>query len=468
MTIYEFIEKNREKMISDVVDFVNIPSVYCPEESTGDMPFGQNVAKGLNWVLDKAKSMGMAARNIDGYAGEISVGKGDFIVGILAHEDVVPAGEDWSTNPFDAVIKDNKIYGRGTGDDKGPLISSLYVMKYLVEENKIPDGVMVRMIVGTDEEEEWRGIDYYTSHVDILPDYSIVPDGYFPLIYCEKGLIDFDLHFALEEDKNAEIIIKELTGGSGRNIVAGKAFCTLECRKGNAETVVKTLEATKGVSTAVNGTTIEITVQGRSTHAMSPEKGENAISLLMESLGTLKQTLSYGKLVDTYNRYIGMDYHGEKFGCGFEDQLSGKLTLNIGVIKVQGEEVILESNLRYPASMEVEDVKTAMNKTIDSAGFVYGEKAYLPPVYTEPDSEFVKVLMEAYQRVTGDKENQAFAIGGATYARAIPNAVAFGPLFPYEDELAHEANEYLDIDSLEKMTVIYADALEGLMKMKGE
>lgn len=467
MAIHKFIEKNREKMISDIVDFVNIPSLYCAEETTKDMPFGKNISKGLDWVLDKAESMGMTVRNIDGYAGEISVGNGNFIVGILAHEDVVAAGEDWDTNPFNAVVKDNKIYGRGTGDDKGPLISTLYVMKYLMEEKKIPEGAMVRMIIGTDEEEEWRGIDYYTSHVDILPDYSIVPDGYFPLIFCEKGLIDFDLCLPLQVDSSADIIVKELYGGSGRNIVAGKAFCALECKEGDVAAIAKTLEETKGISIVVDNTTIKATAQGRSTHAMSPEKGENAISLLMEVLENLNYSLSYGKLIKTYNEYIGMDYNGEKFGCGFEDELSGKLTLNIGIIKVQDNDVILESNLRYPASMDVDEVRAAMDVTLEKAGFAYSLKAYLPPVYTEPDSDFVGVLMDAYQRVTGDTENKAFAIGGATYARAIPNAVAFGPLFPYEEELAHEANEYLDIDSLEKMTVIYTAALEGLMKMKG-
>lgn len=468
MTIHEFIEKNCEEMISDIVDFVNIPSLYCPDEATENMPFGKNISVGLNWILEKAKSMGMTVRNIDGYAGEISIGDGNFIVGILAHEDVVPAGEDWETDPFDAIVKDNKIYGRGTGDDKGPLISTLYVMKYLLEENKIPQGVMIRMIIGTDEEEEWRGIDYYTSHVDILPDYSIVPDGYFPLIYCEKGLIDFDLRLPLQVDGDAEIIVKELYGGSGRNIVAGKAFCSLECRKGDPLVIAKTLEATKGISTAVDGREVKVTVQGRSTHAMSPEKGENAISILIDALEKLNYSLSYGKLIETYNNYIGLDYNGEKFGCGFEDELSGKLTLNIGIIKVTGQDAVLESNLRYPASMNFDEVKAAMDKTIEKAGFAYEQKSYLPPVYTEPDSDFVGVLMDAYQRVTGDTENKAFAIGGATYARAIPNAVAFGPLFPYEEELAHEANEYLDIDSLEKMTVIYAAALEGLMGMKGE
>ena len=465
MTIHEFIEENRAAMVSDIIDLVNIPTVYSEDADSGQ-PFGKEVDRGLKWILDRAEVMGMETKDFDGYAGEITAGDGPFMIGVLAHEDVVPAGEGWETDPFDAVVKDGAIYGRGTGDDKGPLISSLYAMKYLMDEGKIPAGTCLRMIVGTNEEEGWGGINYYKSQAEKLPDYSIVPDGYFPLIYCEKGLVDFDLKISLLDDKSAEVKVDGLYGGSGRNVVAGKAGCDLNCPPNRAEEIAAALNTFEGVTTTRNGSVIEVTAQGKSTHAMSPEKGLNAISVLMKSLASIDCTLSLGDLVDKYNRYIGMDYNAEKFGCGFEDQLSGKTTFNIGVLRYEENTAVLEANLRYPASLPKETIKQAVEKTCDEAGFVYAEKDYLPPVYTEPDSDFVGKLMEVYRRVTRDEENEAFTIGGATYARAIPNAVAFGPLFPYEEELAHEANEFLSIDSLEKMTWIFAEGLEALLGMK--
>lgn len=465
MTIREFIEKNRGAMVSDIIDLVNIPTIYSEDGGEG-RPFGREVERGLQWILDRAAEMGMKTRNYDGYAAEITIGEGPLMIGILAHEDVVPAGEGWETEPFDAIVKDGAIYGRGTGDDKGPLISSLYAMKYLMDEGKIPEGACLRLIVGTNEEESWGGINYYKSQADKLPDYSIVPDGYFPLIYCEKGLIDFDLRESLFDDESADIRLRELHGGSGRNIVAGKADCTLECRTVSASLIAARLNAFDGITAKHDGDMVVVTARGKSTHAMSPEKGVNAISRLMEALARIEGTLSIGDFIGKYNRYIGSDYHGERFGCQFEDELSGRTTFNIGTLRCENGEIVLEANLRYPASMEKETVINAIDRTCRQSGFVFEEKDYLPPVYTRPDSDFVQRLMEVYQRVTGDTEHDAFAIGGATYARAIPNAVAFGPLFPYEEELAHEANEFLSIDSLEKMTEIFAEGLAALLGMK--
>lgn len=464
MTIHEFIERNREAMIADVAELINIPTVFS-EDGGSNQPFGKEVDRGLRWILQRAEDLGMKTRNFDGYAGEITIGDGPFMIGVLAHEDVVPAGEGWDTDPFDSVVKEGKIYGRGSGDDKGPLISSLYAMKYLMDEGRIPARTSLRLIVGTNEEESWGGINYYTSHVERLPDYSIVPDGYFPLIFCEKGLVDFDMNISLFDDKEADIRVVGLYGGSGRNVVAGKAGCVLQCHNADPTEIAAELNEFEGITAEYADDEIIVIAQGKSTHAMSPEKGLNAISLLMLGLSRIKCTLSIDDFVEKYNRYIGMDWSAEKFGCGFEDQLSGKTTFNIGVLRCEDGDVVLEANLRYPASMEKETVVGAIEMTCSRAGFFYKEKDFLPPVYTEPDSDFVVKLMEVYRKVTGDQEHEAFAIGGATYARAIPKAVAFGPLFPYEEELAHEANEFLAIDSLEKMTWIFAEGLEALLGM---
>lgn len=466
MEFKEFIDIHENSMVKDIVDFVNIPTVFCENESGEGQPFGKDVDRGLKWILKKAESMGMKVRDYNGYAGEITVGDGNLMIGILAHEDVVPAGEGWDTEPFDAVVKDGKIYGRGTSDDKGPLISSLYAMKYLRDEGKIPEGTCLRMIVGTNEEEAWGGINYYTEHADRLPDYSIVPDGYFPLIFCEKGLFDLNFRIPVNCDESADVVITSISGGSGRNIVPGKAQCTLLCRKIPAEALADKLNHIDGISALCENDKVEVTSQGKSTHAMAPEKGINAISRLMSALGSLECSLSMDEFIKKYNKYIGLTYNGEGFDCTFEDELSGKLTFNVGVIKWEDDEILLESNIRYPASMAREAMEEALDTACQRAGFTWQMKEYLPPVYTKPDSPFVSRLMNVYRKITGDSEHEAFAIGGATYARAIPNAVAFGPLFPYEEELAHEANEFLDIESLKKMTYIYGEALEELLHIE--
>ncbi|MGF6376988.1 succinyl-diaminopimelate desuccinylase [Clostridiales Family XIII bacterium PM5-7] len=468
MSMKTFFHEQKENMINDIVALVNIPSVFNEQDTREKQPFGSDVAKALDWILEKAESMGMQTKNIDGYAGEITIGTGPLMIGILVHEDVVPAGEGWNSEPFNAHVEHNRIYGRGTGDDKGPLISSLYAMKYLMDNDRIPHDACLRMIIGTNEEETWGGINYYKEKVSRLPDYSIVPDGYFPLVFCEKGLLDLNFKFPINQNENGTMMVETIVGGSGRNVVPGKASCTIFCNTDKEKGKVLNLVNGIGLSVEAEGDLFTVTAEGKSTHAMSPEKGSNAISSLIAALEKLDLDGDIGTFVANYMKYIGMDYNGGDFGCGFEDELSGKLTFNIGTINMTAKEIVLEANLRYPASMGKEEVMDALRKTSNLAGFTMEEIDYLPPVYTKPDSDFVNILMEAYQKNTGDQVNGAFAIGGATYARAIPNAVAFGPLFPYEEELAHEANEYLEIDSLEKMTMIYIDALEGLMQLKGE
>ena len=466
MNVREFVENNMQNMIDDIKEFVAIPSVFDPETATAEKPFGEEVNRGLEWILAKAESMGFEVKNIDGYAGEITAGNGDFMIGILAHEDVVAGGDDWNTPAFEAVVKDNLLYGRGTADDKGPLISSLYAMKYLRDEGKIPEGACLRMIVGANEEEDWGCINYYVEHVDKLPDYSIVPDGYFPLIFCEKGLLDFDVSMqvgGLEED--AELVVKKLHGGAAKNVVAGKVYATLGCGNMKEKKLAAKLNTYEGIEATPGVGEVEIVVQGKTAHAMAPEKGVNAISVFVKLLNDLPWTTSIDPFVEAYSEYIGMGYNGKEMGIGYEDELSGILTQNVGIIRLEDDVITLECNIRYPASLEKEATIAAIRDAWEKAGFAFVERAYLPPVYTKPDSPFVQKLMGVYQDITGDKESEAMAIGGATYARGIPNAVAFGPLFPYEEELAHEANEYLDLASLDKMTEIYVRALDELLNM---
>ncbi|MEG2785410.1 MAG: dipeptidase PepV [Anaerovoracaceae bacterium] len=461
--IKTFIDNNKDNMIQDVIELINIPTVFDKNPCQGG-PFGQNVKIGLEKVLKMAEDMGMEAKNIDGYAGEITIGKGDYVVGILGHIDVVEGGEDWLTDPFVGEVKDNKIYGRGSTDDKGPIISCLYAMKYLLDNDKIPDKASIRMIVGTNEEEDWKGIEYYVENTKILPNVSIVPDGYFPLIFCEKGLIDFDMRKPIKVNNDAPVKILELKGGTGRNIVAAKASCKIETTEALANKIFARLRKQDNIKADLQGNIVQVVAEGKATHAMSPEKGINGISIIMKALGEIEEPFSHEELIDTYNRYIGMTYNGENFGCDFSDEVSGRLTMNVGVVRFEGDMAVLESNLRYPASMELDTVMAAMNKTMEEAGLEYVEKSYIKPICIDKDSDLVKKLMTSYRKTTGDMEHEPFAIGGATYARAIPNAVAFGPLFPDEEELAHEANEFLAIDSLVKMTEIYGDCLELLMK----
>ncbi|WP_324822148.1 Sapep family Mn(2+)-dependent dipeptidase [Sinanaerobacter sp. ZZT-01] len=463
----DFLTNERNCMIYDLIELINIPSIFSEKAEPG-RPFGKFVGLALEKVMALAESMNMNTKNLNGYAGEITIGDGEYMVGILGHIDVVEAGEGWTSEPFHAFVDEGKIYGRGSSDDKGPIISCLYAMKYLKENNLIPKGTSLRMILGTDEEELWRGIQYYTAHADRLPDCSIVPDGYFPVVFCEKGLLDFNLDFHIKECES-EASLVEFRGGAGRNVVPSDAVCNIQfCNEKTVRDVFRKIPKTENIKVAVTGTQMTITSKGKACHAMAPDEGENAISRLIGVLSLFDVKSDFADFAVRYNKYIGMDYNGGLFGLGFHDEMSGKLTFNIGKITFDKGKVHLEGNLRHPASMRKEEITDVMKDTGDKSNFEYEEYDYLAPVFIEEKSPVFEALMSSYQRITGDVTTNPLAIGGATYARAIPGAVAFGALFPHEEEMAHKANEFLSIDSYMKMTEIYADALENLLKIKGE
>lgn len=467
----EFIKKNADMLLKDLMELIEIPSVRGA--AAKQAPFGKEVSRGLNYVLQLAENNHLQRKHYDGYMGEViakhpDTADADTIIGILCHVDVVAGGEGWNSPPFKATIAEGNLYGRGAMDDKAPIISCLYALKYLQEQKAIPPGIEIRLIIGTDEESNWEDIQYYLDHVSQLPNLSFVPDANFPLILCEKGLLDFDLSCSCQKLDAAPLQLCALDGGTARNVVPAKATCKLTVDPGqiNTKELLVRITSYDGISADLNCETnlLSITASGKSTHCMSPEKGISAISRLMHLLFDLGDQISHKEFFETYQKQIGSGYNGEKMGMDFADAVSGKLTFNIGQLSFSNGTFHMVSNIRYPASMPYEKVQDALTAFINRSGFLYREVDHLPAICHDSSAPLIHSLLDAYAQVTGDHENKGFAIGGATYARALPNAVAFGPLFPDEEELAHEPNECIKLDSLWKMTEIYITAIENLIK----
>ena len=87
-----------------------------------------------------------------------------------------------------------------------------------------------------------------------------------------------------------------------------------------------------------------------------------------------------------------------------------------------------------------------------------------PPHHVPAESELVRNLLAAYDEETGLK-GEPMSTGGGTYAKVLKQGVAFGALFPDEEDLAHQANEYEEIDRLMLAMKIYANAL---IRLAGE
>lgn len=466
MKLESLIKEYRDEIIKSTQEIIKIKSVE--EEGKPGAPFGDGPAEALNYALKLSESLGFQTENFDGYAGHADLGTGDETVGILVHLDIVPEGDGWTYPPYGGEIHDGKLYGRGTIDDKGPAIAALYAMK-AIKESGLPIKKKIRIIFGTNEETGWGGVDYYFDKVK-APDMAFTPDADFPVIHGEKGVLVFDLCKTFKDTTKRSIKIKSINGGNRPNMVPDLCTATLELNEDIKDSFIdafnKYVEKNGyDISMEDNGSEVVLKSVGVSAHGSLPHSGQNAISQLIGLFNEIEENDSEAlEFLRNYNDLIGMEYYGQSIGCGFEDDISGKLIFNVGIIEMNETEAKAVVNVRYPISNTAKDVYDGVKKAVGGTGIEVQEGADMAPIYVPEDNELVQTLMKVYREVTGDIESKPITIGGGTYARAMKNAVAFGPLFPGQEEVAHQKDEFIGIEDLMKCTEIFAKALYELAK----
>lgn len=472
MDYIKIIEENRELQIKTLQDLVSVKSVQSSPVTTAEgefLPFGQGVQDAFACLLKKAEELGFKTKNIDNYGGHIDFGPDGQeaeTVAVLGHLDVVPEGGGWTFDPYSGAVEDGYIYGRGTQDDKGPVVAALFAMKALKDAGYVPSK-RVRLILGLDEETGWKGMDYYFQK-EPKPDFGFTPDGDFPVINGEKGNVTYEIAKKLPKSQGG-LNLRSLSGGSAANMVAEKARAVVNAEDTQVYQQIKELAAAYREETGYRvqtrgvGKSLEITAEGRSAHGATPEAGLSAISIIMEFLGKLNfSNDEVNVFLDFYNSCIGFDCGGQGLGCGFSDPASGALTLNAGLIKADLEAVTLTINIRYPVSCTEEQVHEAIRPFVDQydMGIIRGRRQN--PIYMEPDSPLIRTLVDVYREHTGDITSQPMVIGGGTYAKAAENVVAFGALFPGDEDRMHQKDERLSVERFMQMTRIYADTLYRL------
>lgn len=465
MSLTKFIEQMQSEIIEQTKNLIAIPSIE--KEKDGDMPFGAEVQASLEFVLNLCDSLGFKTKNVDNYAGFAEIGEGEDLIGILVHLDVVPAGDlsKWKYPPYEPTIVDGKLYGRGTIDDKGPAIAAIYALKAILDTGK-PLNKRVRIIFGTNEETGSKGIEYYLQHEEI-PSVGFTPDADFPVIHGEKGIIlfTFEANFSKGPKDNGIEVLK-IKGGHRPNMVPDTAEAHL-VENQPFQHIVETYAKEKNIKIECTEEKdyVKVKVLGKSAHGSTPEEGVNAISHLMILLSLLDlQVGDLSNFIRFYSNHINLEYNGESVGCNFSDDISGKLIFNVGTVDIDQTKGSIGVNIRYPITTQSEEVFDGLEKNLDVSLYNMNQMikikklADVEPIYFEKDSTLVEKLMNVYRKHTSDS-TEAFTIGGGTYARSIPNTVAFGPLFPNRNDSAHQANEHIYIEDLIKSTAIYADAI---------
>ena len=455
MHFQKYIDANMDALIRDLQGCIRIPSLYT-EDNSG-YPYGKPIQECLEYVLDCAKKLGFDTVNFDNQLGWCEYGSGEEMVAVLGHLDVVPEGDGWTVPPYGGVVQDGKIFGRGTMDDKGPTLAALYALK-AIQESGLPLKRRIRILFGLNEETGSADMKYYVAHGGEIPVMGFTPDGEYPIINGEKGLINET--YGCEFTQSGHLYLKKITGGTAHNIVPNYAKAEFRCEAAVAEQIAA-MDA-EGITVAVTDDGIVVEAAGVSAHGGTPWEGVNANGRLVQFLTKLPLEGQLKTAIDFLAEKIGMEWDGTSMGIAMEDEVSGKLTNNFGVLNADEASLEVKLNYRYPVTKTYDLCGPQLMAAFEAAGFRLTAATRKNRLYMAPDSELVQRLMKVYTECTGDVDAQPKSIGGGTYAKMLPNVLAFGPIFPGDEVREHKPDEFMELSRLRDNANILAEAMYAL------
>mgnify|MGYP002517383461 FL=1 len=453
------LEKYYPQMIQTIQNAVRIKTVLDAPVLGG--PFGQGNKDCLAYVLSVAEQLGFRTVNLDGYCGYAEIGEGKELVGIVGHLDVVPEGDGWKYPPYSGALEEGAIWGRGTIDDKGPAIISLYAIKALMDDG-FKFNKRVRVIFGCNEETGSLCMKHYLE-VEEPISYGVSPDSEFPVIFAEKTINSVEIKGESTDGKGAKLV--SLDGGIVINAVPDICTLTVNANGENPSAVAQRIcdaLSKNGIEHeyAIDGDEIRFTVHGKAAHGSVPQLGVNAISYAVAALDGVVDN----DFVRIYNTYISTCVHGEKLGCFAEDEY-GKIAVNVGLCHYENGKFSIKINSRLPFSTDTKTmfngIKSTLKNEVCAKVVLLSESEGFK---IDPDSDMIQVLYNAYREVTGDTESKPVCTPGGTYAREFDNCVAFGPeMKGYGEMIIHQPNERLTLEAMKAIFEIYVKAYADLI-----
>ncbi|MCD7736329.1 MAG: Sapep family Mn(2+)-dependent dipeptidase [Lachnospiraceae bacterium] len=495
-----YIDSKREEMLEDLKLLVRIDSKKGAPES--GKPFGSGPAAVLSAAGDLMRKCGLSVKNYENYVVTGDLTDAPRGLDILAHLDVVPVTQDWTvTDPFEPKVVDGRIYGRGTADDKGPAIAALYALR-AIKELGIPMRKSVRLVLGSDEECGSSDLDYYYGIEQEAP-YTFTPDADFPVINIEKGRLEAEFYAEFGENGrrkeqcasaaehtadgwNATEAqaplprLRSLRSGDKANVVPGRAVLEVEgvpektvravADVVEKETGVRFLIAEtdqarnaladgNGTQTDLDGKLLRIDVCGQAAHASTPQEGKNALTAALRLVSRLPLTKSDGldALCSLERLMPYEDTCGRTLGVCREEEQSGAVTLCFSILDYTPERLSGAFDMRLPIGCTEENTKEPIMRQLGECGIHMKDVPMTKPHYVPGDSDFIKILLESYERYTG-KKGSPLSTGGGTYVHGLERGVAFGCMSPEVDNHMHGDDEFMEIGTLIMSAKIFADA----------
>lgn len=451
-------------MINDLKEIIAVNSVLG--EKKAGAPFGAGPRAALDWFLAKSASYGLKTGEDEGYAGWAEYGEGK-LVAVLAHLDIVPAGQGWATDPFTLTNENGNLYGRGTIDDKGALVAALHALK-AIKDSGINPGGRIRIIAGCNEESGCECMKHYIAHQE-LPEAAFTPDAEFPVISSEKGISHIRLRFAREEELRSSF--SYIRSGERANIVPANAECKIVgeaaarltespasavfTRESIAERLAEDGVELADLSINSDGGLI-IGARGVAAHGSTPEKGDNAARKLFSFLAAAFGSPALHFIAD----YLAPKDAAERLGIAAADEQSGVLTINLGIISFEGRELTATIDVRRPLCMSHDELCRRIKAKLPE-DCKFETLTNEPNLYVEPGSKLISALLGVYEKHFNE-QGRPLRIGGGTYAKTLKNCVAFGPSLEHVDYHMHDADEFIPVELFYKLVDVYKDAMLAL------
>lgn len=449
-TLYDTITAQyHDDLLKHLGEFVAIDSVYDEETVSKENPFGQGVTNALTYIANLAKDDGFEVRNYANKVVEIICGEGKNIT-IMAHADVVPAGTGWDQEPFQMVDRGDRLTGRGVADDKGPLLAAYYAMK-AVRDNHLQGDYQIRFIVGGNEESGSAGVEYYFQKLKKpQPDFGFSPDAEYPLIFAEKGIINFEVKKKLSLKH-----IHSIHGGVASNSVIEKCDVVMDY---DPEFITYLTDHDYKFSHVREDDLDTITFHGVAAHGSTPELGFNAG---IAAIKAIAKFYTNKDLLHLHSCYENLQGYGLEAYANSDEM--GHNSLNVGIIDwVEKGEFKMIVNFRYVDKCHVDEAQYNIKEHSKPFSVEFLSESKL--LFYPKESVLVQTLLEAYQKETGDYKSTPKAIGGGTYAKEADNVVAFGAEFPGWNSNMHSPGEQMKKTDLFKSVSIYAKAIVDLGK----
>lgn len=454
-----YIDEHFDEMVDRLKELISIPSKES--ESADGMPFGRYVGEALTYARSLMDEYGFITTNYDNYAVTADIDEKRYGLDILAHLDVVSEGEGWTVcRPFEPIVKDGRIYGRGAADDKGPAIAALFAMR-AVKDLQIPLKKGVRLILGTDEESGGADLDYYYAR-EKEAEMSFTPDAEFPVVNTEKGRLSSKINKKVSLDRTGTSVIS-FNSGLVTNVVPSKASALISNIK-KQDIADRLSEAVSDKDISVNvveeGSDCRINVEGIGGHAAFPELSKNALTAMLSIIAKLPLDDNEGNrlIKGIAGLFPYSDYYGRSLGISMSDEVSGKLTISLNLLKFENGDFEAVFDCRAALCANDDNLTAVIASRLDALGVSMQNKTMVKPHHVPADSFFVKTLLDVYEDYFGEK-GEAHSTGGGTYVHDLKNGVAFGCEIQGVDNHMHGPDEFMELEILKKSAKIFAEAI---------